>query len=124
MTDQGVRNSLNKEGLSPVKGKVDYSGIIRWLENRREFFPLRENERPAARRTWAAIHELRRKSANEAFAAIADRNRWADKSALKASEKPIVEALASGRKPRPCELRAYARVLAFNIDTFVIEFPA
>lgn len=124
MTDQGVRNSLNKEGLSPVRGKVDYPGIIRWLENRRDFFPLREDERPAARSTWAAIHELTTKPPKEALAAIAGRNPTADRTALKAAELQIAEALTSGRQPHPRALRAYARSLGFNIDTFVRQFPS
>jgi hypothetical protein len=123
MTEQAVRNSLNKEGLSPVKGKIDYEGIMRWLEQRRDFVPLREDERPEARWTWEAIHLLRTRPLPVAFEEIRTRDlRPKDDHALASVEQKVMEALGRGGTPVQGDLRAYARHLRLAIDTFVLNF--
>lgn len=123
MSEQAVRNSLNKEGLSPVKGKIDYAAIMRWLEQRRDFVPLREDERPEARSTWDAIHLLRTRPLPAAFEEIRTRDlRPKDDQALSSAELKILEAVKQGRAPAQDELRSYARHLRFAIDTFVLNF--
>lgn len=123
MSEQAVRNSLNKEGLSPVKGKIDYEGIMRWLEQRRDFVPLRENERPEARSTWDAIHLLRTRPLPVAFEEIRTRDlRPKDDHALAFVEQKVMEAVGRGGTPAQEDLRAYARHLRLAIDTFVLNF--
>ncbi len=123
MSEQAVRNSLNKEGLSPVKGKIDYDAVIRWLEQRRDFVPLREDERSEARATWDAIHHLRTQPLPAAFDAVRSRNLRADDHHVLASiEKQIIFAVEQGGAPAPEHLRSYARHLRLAIDTFVLNF--
>jgi hypothetical protein len=123
MSEQAVRNSLNKEGLSPVRGKLDYDAVIRWLEQRRDFVPLREDERPEARLTWEAIHLLRTVPLRDAFKEIRDRDqRPRDRQALDSVEELLARTVEQGGEPRPSDLRAYARLLGFAIDTFVLNF--
>ncbi len=123
MTDQAVRNSLNKQGISAVKGKIEYRETLRWLENRRQFFPLREDERPNARITWEAIHFFKTLSVPKAFVAVRDRsNALKPGPEMNVSEARIAEHDAAGSIPSPSVLRQYARDLGLNIDTFVMQF--
>lgn len=120
MTDQAVRNSLNKEGLS-AKGEMHYPSIIRWLENRRDFVPFREDERPGARSTWTAIHLLKTMPPREAFSEI--RKRAAESARVEVIEREIMAVLDQANAPSPALLRQYAREAGLLIDTFVLNFP-
>lgn len=120
MTEQAVRNSLNKEGLS-AKGKLDYPVLIRWLENRRDFIPFREDERPGARATWTAIHLLKTMPGSEAFSEI--RKLAGGSSRLEVIEREIAGVLDQSKAPAPALLRQYAREAGLLIDTFVLNFP-
>src|SRR5690606_10687375 len=106
MTEQAVRNSLNKEGLS-AKGKLDYPVLIRWLENRRDFIPFREDERPGARATRPAIHLLTTMPGSEASSEI--RKLAGGSSRLEVIEREIAGVLDQSKAPAPALLRQYAR---------------
>src|SRR5690606_26908882 len=77
LSDNAIRNSLSRDGLSLKKkgGQTiaDYSAILQWVQNRRDFVPLRQEERPEERWTFYAIHEFKTKPLPEAF--IANRQR-------------------------------------------------
>jgi hypothetical protein len=122
MSEQAVRNSLSRGGLSPVKNKLDYAGTISWLQNRREFVPLRESERPEARPTWDAIHLFKTLPIAEALASVRSRQQPRDPASLKRYESELLRAVGSGEDPQPEALRNYARNLNLSIDTFVVEF--
>lgn len=124
MSEQAVRNSLAKEGLSAVRGKADYLALIKWLEGRRDFVPLREDERLEARATWARLARLKRK--NVASALKFDSSVWDGDSAHLSAVNELADRIASLSKqdqPVPdADLRAYARSAQLCIDTFVTEF--
>lgn len=124
MSDQAVRNSLNKEGLSS-KGEVDYQSILNWLEHRRDFIPLREDERFEARETWRALHDFKSLDLNDAFKSVRSRRGKVENSGeLQPIEQAIATRLAELEAPALAELRAYARVQQLCIDTFVVNFSA
>jgi hypothetical protein len=123
MSEQAVRNSLSKEGLSPVKGKLDYQAVMRWLEQRREFVPLREDERPEAQATWDAIHILGTSPLQMALSEIRGRNQLVgDSRALTTIEQRIVLIAEQGGLVPNADLRTYARHLGLAIDTLVLNF--
>lgn len=121
MSEQAVRNSLSREKLSPVKGKLDQEATIHWLENRRDFVPLRENERPQARATWRALHLLKTMQIADALSAIREASLSPSKE-IDQAEQALLQAVMHGKPPEPEALRTYAREMELSIDTFALEF--
>jgi hypothetical protein len=125
MTEQAVRNSLAREKLSALEEKEDFFVLLRWLENRRDFFPLREEERPKAGETWDVLRKIEsapiRKALENVHAFFRQVN--LDHALLSMLEAEIADLVESGAAVSDAKLRDYARALELNIDTFVLNFP-
>ena len=125
MSEQAVRNSLNKEKLSAVKGKLDNRAVIRWLQNRRDFVPLRESERPESRWTFRALHLFRSNRVDQAVAEIRRQHPSVQLDEdLVELERQIVASVRQRQSVPVAQLRSYARSFGFSVDTFVVEFAA
>lgn len=118
-----IRNALSKDGISTVKGKLDYFALIRWLEQRRGFTPLREDERPASRSTWDQINTLRSQPTAEALTDIRSRYKLSG-SALDAAETALLNRANSKEPATEAELRAYALAAGTLPDSFILGMHA
>lgn len=123
MTEQAVRNSLNKNGLSSIKGRLDYAAIIRWLENRRDFVPLREQERPGASNTSEALHLFETLPQRDALPTIAARLKLPASVERTQAEQAIIDSYGDRLDIPDAVLRQYARSANLLIDTFVLNYP-
>lgn len=119
MPASAIRNALSKEGISTVKGKIDYPALMGWLKNRRSFAPLREDEQPNARLTWDYIHLFKTKPMQEAFEGIRRTNRLLGPG-LDSAEQALLARNDPGGSPTDAELRAYARAAGALPDSFII----
>lgn len=118
MPSSAVRNSLSKEGISTVRGKLDYSALLNWLEARRSFVPLREGEKPNARWTWAMAHLMKTQTWPDAFDLI---RRSGPKSVVGCVdlEAKLIDQQAAAAAISLADLREYARQSGALPDTLV-----
>lgn len=119
MTEQAVRNSLNREGLRAVRDKLEPDRLLNWLDNRRDFVPLREDERPDARPTWRTLHSLRTLPPREALAEIRRRSGGGATPA----DADLLSALNAGTRPQAATVRIFASRHGLNADTLFVNFP-
>lgn len=123
MTDQAVRNSLNKEKLSAVKGKLDAEAVMHWLVARRGFVPLREDERPETRWTYRLVHQLKHGPIDVVLQRVNATQRGSDPAQFADLKSQIIELVQRGQRVPVEVLRPFARMAELNIDSFVLEFP-
>ena len=125
LSANAVRNSLSRDNLSLKKkdGQTipDYSAILQWIQNRRDFVPLRQEERNEERITFDAIHELKSSPLPEAFHAIHRRTGRELPPESENLEAKIMDHRDREQVPPQKLLRDFARCLGLLPDNFIIE---
>lgn len=120
MPASAVRNALSRDGISLVKSKFDYPALLEWLVTRRNFVPLREDEKASGRWTWSMIHYFKKLPIEEALAEIRQRNPSAT-AGLAAAEAAILKRRLNGEMPTDQELRSYADAIGLQSDRLILE---
>lgn len=118
MPQAAIRNALSRDGISVLKSKIDYPKLLEWLQSRRGFVPLREDEQPNSHFTWRVMNALGTVPAPEAF----DRARKLiahPPAELGQVETRLSAAHEAGRVPSEIDLRAYAQLIGALPDTFI-----
>jgi hypothetical protein len=119
MPYNAIRNALSRDGISVLKSKIDYPTLLSWLQVRRGFVPLREEEQPNSRFTWRVIHALTSTTCGEGFANVRA-ILGAIPQELDEAEERLASDLATGRCPSESDLRDYAESVDALVDTFII----
>lgn len=119
MPPAAIRNALSRDGISTVKSKLDYPALLEWVVTRRNFAPLREQEKPEAQWTWRVIRAFERLRLPEAFAE-ARRMMNVPLQSVAEYEQVIADARAEDRTPSEAALRDYAKELGLQPDSFIL----
>jgi len=118
MPAAAVRNALSREGISTVKAKLDRKALLEWITARRNFAPLREDEKPIAQWTWRVINALTQQPMTEAFSKI--RAMLNISTDLAEIEQELAKCAEAGRVPPDALLLRYAKALNIQPDTFIL----
>lgn len=119
MSQGAIRNSLSREGISTVKGKLDYAALLEWLKQRNGFVPLREDEQPVAHHAYRHASTLKSLPTDEAFKAIR-KSCGCSGGRLDKAEAALKARLEGGEKPTDRELRDYAKEIGVRVDLFIL----